>query len=244
MNHLRGVTWLCIFLFLLVMGVTSYALGQEETLILGRRGNVNDPNADILQVSFQLQSDKSLTILYVIEGKFVDKYSYGINLHAYEENRTFGNIVLGYYQQKQGVYYIDQSTARVKPLQYSIQGSTLKISGLTLSDIGDRYAFYASAQTVVEQNQQMVRVDSEPSEGARKIVFPSPSPEPTQTQPSPTTTATPTVQTTSRPATVTPQSSPFTTVLIIIAAVVLLSGLVMWRSSSRERASRNTVRRR
>jgi len=236
-------------MLLLLLGtiVASYAHGQEETLIMGRRGNVSDPDADILQVSFQLQSDKSLTILYVIDGKFVDKYSYGINLHAYEENRTFGNIVLGYYQQRQGVYYVDQSTSQVKPLQYSIQGSTLKITGLTISDLGDRYAFYASAQTVVEQNKQMVQVDSEPGEGARKIMLASPTPEPTQTQPPPTTAATPTVQTTqatSHPATVMPQSSAFTTVLIIVAVVVLLSGLVMWRSSSRERASKGTVRRR
>ena len=243
MNHLRGVICPCIFLLLLATTVTSCALGQEETLIMGRRGNVTDPDADILQVSFQLQNDESLTILYVIDGKFVDKYSYGINLHAYEENRTLGNIVLGYYQQKQGVYYIDQSTSQVKPLQYSIQGSTLKITGLTISDLGDRYAFYASAQTVVEQNKQMVQVDSEPGEGARKIMFASPTPQSTQTQPPPTTSATPTVQTTPQRATVTPQGSPFTTVLIIIAVVVLLSVLVMWRSSSKERASRNTARR-
>ncbi len=244
MNHLRGIICLCIFLLLLAANVTSCTLGQEDTLIMGRRGNVKDPDADILQVSFQLQNDKSLTILYVIDGKFIDKYSYGINLHAYEENRTFGNIVLGYYQQKQGVYYIDQSTSQVKPLQYSIQGSTLKITGLTISDLGDRYAFYVSAQTVVEQNKQMVQVDSEPGEGARKIMFASPTPESTDTQPPPTTSATTTVQTTSRPGTVTPQSSSFTTVLIIIAVVVLLSGLVMWRSSSRERASKDSVRRR
>jgi len=113
-NHLRRIICLCIFLLLLAESAASDVRSHEDTLIMGRRGNVKDPDADILQVSFQLQNDNSLTILYVIDGKFIDKYSYGINLHAYEENRTFGNIVLGYYQQKQGVYYIDQSTSQVK----------------------------------------------------------------------------------------------------------------------------------
>jgi hypothetical protein len=213
----------------------------EETIIMGERGNVSDPDADILQVSFKL-SDESLTILYVIDGRFVDKYSYAINLHAYEENRTFGSIVLGYYQEKQGVYYVDLSTGQVKPLKYSIQGSTLKITGVALSDLGGRYAFYASAQTAVEKNKQVVQVDTEPREGARKIILPSP--EPTESEPSASPPKEATAGKTSQPATATPYSSPTTTVLATLAAVVLLSGFTIWRSSLKEKKQKDGAGRR
>ncbi|MEM2942357.1 MAG: hypothetical protein QXT81_02930 [Candidatus Bathyarchaeia archaeon] len=229
---------LCLLLSITVIGST-YCL--EETIIMGERGNVDDPDADILQVSFEL-SDESLTILYVIDGRFVDKYSYAINLHAYEENRTFGSIVLGYYQEKQGVYYVDQSTGQVKPLKYSIQGSTLKITGVALSDLGRRYAFYASAQTAVEKNKQVVQVDTEPREGARKIILPSP--EPTESEPSATSPPEETTGKTSQPATAAFYSSPTTTVLITLAVVVLLSGLIIYRSSLKEKKQKNRSGRR
>ncbi|MBS7623187.1 hypothetical protein KEJ39_05880 [Candidatus Bathyarchaeota archaeon] len=228
----------CLLLWFAVAGPT-YCL--EETIMMGERGNVSDPDADILQVSFEL-NDESLTILYVIDGRFVDKYSYAISLHAYEENRTFGSIILGYYQEKQGVYYVDQLSGQVKPLKYSIQGSTLKITGLALSDLGGRYAFYASAQTAVERNKQVVQVDTEPREGARKIILPSP--EPSESETSSTTPTEAANRATSQPTTATPYSSPTTTVLVTLAVVVLLSGLVIWRSSLKERTEKDKARRR
>jgi hypothetical protein len=243
-NPLRRT--ICIgFLFLLFSGVilAGNAWGQQEAIIKGRKGNVNDPDADVLQVSFQLLENGSLVILYVVEGKFVDKYIYDINLFAYGENQSFGSIVLGYFQNTKGAYYVEQGAGRVKNLQYTIQGSTLKITGLTFVDIGGNDAFYATAQTAAEQNKQLVLIDSEPAEGAAKVMLTNPSPEPTETPSPPTTTPTttsqptttaqPTTQATAQPTTTIPQTSPATTFLIIIAIVAILLALMIWRSSSK-----------
>jgi hypothetical protein len=255
-NPLRRT--ICIgFLFLLLSAVilAGNARGQQEAIIKGRKGNVNDQDADILQASFQLLENGSLVILYVVEGKFVDRYIYGINLYAYGENQSFGSIVLGYFQNTKGAYYVDSGKGRVKDLQYTIQGSTLKITGLTFVDIGGNDAFYAAAQTVAraEQNKQLVLIDSEPAEGLVKVMLTNPSPEPTET-PSPpttaptttsqpTTTTQPTTQATTQPTTTIPQTSPATTFLIIVAIVAILLALMIWRSSSKAKTQEEKPKR-
>jgi hypothetical protein len=253
-NPLRRI--ICIgFLFLLFSGVilAGNAWGQQEAIIKGRKGNVSDPDADILQASFQLLENGSLVILYVVEGKFVDKYIYDINLFAYGENQSFGSIVLGYFQNTKGAYYVEPGRGRVKDLQYTIQGSTLKITGLTIVDIGGNDAFYAAVQTAARAlaNNKLVLIDSEPAEGAVKVMLTNPSPEPTET-PSPTTTAPTTTsqpttqattQATTQPTTTIRQTSPATTFLIIIAIVAILLALMIWRSSSKVKAQEEKPKR-
>jgi hypothetical protein len=214
----------------------SYVQCQEDSKIPGKRGNVADADADILEVSFQLLENKSFMIKYVIAGNFVQKYFYGINLYAYEENRTFGNIILGYQEQRRGVYFIDTATMRIKPLPYSIQGSTLTITGLTLADLEDRYAFYARAQTAYEKDYKLIWIDGEPQEGAIRIMFPSPSPSPPQTTSTPTITPTVTQIVTTSPRIITPThyQSP-TTVLAIIVVLSIIFGIVLWRSKPKSK---------
>jgi len=261
-NPLRRTT--CIgFLFLLFSGVilAGNAWGQQEAIIKGRKGNVNDPDADVLQVSFQLLENGSLVILYVVEGKFVDKYIYDINLFAYGENQSFGSIAFGYFQNTKGAYYVEQGAGRVKNLQYTIQGSTLKITGLTFLDIGGNDAFYAAVQTAAQQDKQLVLIDSEPAEGAVKVMLTTPSPEPTETPSPPTTTtsqSTTTLQPTTtsqpvttqsttqakvKPITTVPQTSPVTTFLIIIGVVAILLALMIWRSSSKAKTQEEKPKR-
>jgi len=209
----------------------SYVQCQEDSKVPGKRGNVADADADILEVSFQLLENKSFVIKYVIAGNFEQKYYYGINLYAYEENRTLANVILGYQEQKRGVYFIDPATMRIKPLPYSIQGSTLIITGLTLTDLEDRYAFYARAQTAYEKDKKLIWIDGEPQEGAIRIMFPSPSPSPTQTTPAPTITPTVTQTVTTSPRTIAPtQYQAPTIVLTVIVALSIIFGIVLWRA--------------
>jgi len=79
--------------------------GQEYSKIDGRRGNVPDQDADILEVDFQLLKDGTLTIKYVIAGKFdLKKYIYGIKLYDDDNDQTLhpiDDIILGTFEQKQ-----------------------------------------------------------------------------------------------------------------------------------------------
>jgi len=227
--------------------VIGYVHCQEETKIIGQKGNAADPDADILEVDFQLIENKSFVITYTIAGSFISKYVYGIEFFAYGENQSFASIVLGTFEQKYGVYFFDSETYKVTALQYTIDGSALKIAGLTLAMMGDRYAFYALAKTgqgTTGQSKTVVWLDYEPRQGAVKIMFPSPSPKATQTSPTepPSTQNQP--QSTTAPTTVTPMTSqnrsmstqnytiPIT--VIILVALIGLSGLVIRRSRSRK----------
>ncbi|MEM3501586.1 MAG: hypothetical protein QXI59_02865 [Candidatus Bathyarchaeia archaeon] len=249
MHNLTRINPILPILLLSIILVGSVR-GQEYTKIDGRKGNVADPNADILEVNFQLLKDGTLTIKYVIAGSFdLKKYIYGINLYDYGSDQALhpiANIILGTFEQKQGVWFVNSSTLKVDPLQYSIEGSTLTISGLTIELLGYRYAFYASAETAqptTEQTRTVIWVDHEPHQGAVKIMFPTPSTTPTQTpQTSPQQTAQPQPTTPKQsPATYTPQETTptkqnYATQIIIIAifAFICVSGLVVWRSRSKK----------
>jgi len=221
----------CLLLIIWGAFIAGYAQSQEESKIPGKRGNVPDADADILEVTFRLLENKSFIINYVIAGSFLEKYYYGLDLYAYGENRSFASIILGYYEQKRGVFFVDLATMRVKPLPYAIQGSTLTITGLTLADLEDRYAFYARAQTAYEKDKKLVWIDGEPQEGAIRIMFASPSPSPLQTTPA-TTAPSPSISPGARTVTATPYHAP-TIVVAVIAVLGVLFGLVIWRSKPR-----------
>jgi hypothetical protein len=224
--------------------------GQEYSKIDGRRGNVPDQDADILEVDFQLLKDGTLTIKYVIAGKFdLKKYIYGIKLYDYGSDQALhpiADIILGTFEQKQGVWFVNSSTLKVDPLQYSVQDSTLTIRGLTIELLGGRYAFYASAETAqptTEPARTVIWVDHEPHQGAVKIMFPTQSATPTQTpQTSPQQTTQPQPATPKQtPTTETPQKASPTThnntiqiIIIAAAAFISISGLTLWRSRAKK----------
>jgi hypothetical protein len=234
-------------LLLVSVIVAGYVHCQEQAKIIGQKGNAADPDADILEVDFELLENKSFVITYTIAGNFLSKYVYGIEFFAYGENQSFASIVLGTFEQKYGVYFFDSETYKVTALQYTIDGSTLKIAGLTLAMMSDRYAFYALAKTgqgTTGQSKTVVWLDYEPRQGAVKIMFPSPSL--TATQASPTETPSPQTQpqSTTVPTTITPMTSqnrsmstqdyaiPITVIMLV--ALIGLSGLVIRRSRSKK----------
>ncbi|MGQ9543513.1 MAG: hypothetical protein ACUVTM_05450 [Candidatus Bathyarchaeia archaeon] len=225
---------------------------QEYSKIDGRKGNVSDPNADILEVNFQLLENRTFIIRYVIAGNFdLKRYIYGINLYDYGVNQTLypiANIILGTFEQKKGVWLVNSSTLKVDSLQYTIQGSTLTIRGLTIEQLG-RYAFYATADTAqqptVEHVRTVIWVDHEPRQGAVKIMFPSPTTSPTnlpQTEMPPPQTTHPqsTTPIQNIPTETTQHTQPttwnyLTQVTIIIIVFIILSGLALWRSRSKRK---------
>ncbi len=234
-------------LLLVSVIVTGYVYCQEQTKIIGQKGNAADPNANILEVDFKLLENQSFVITYTIAGNFKSKYVYGIEFFAYGENQSFASIVLGTFEQKYGVYFFDSATYKVTALQYTINGSTLKIGGLTLAMMGDRYAFYALAETgqgTTGQSKSMVWLDYEPRQGAVKIMFPSPSPTATQTSPTetpstqtqPQSTAPPTTTAsmTSQNRSTSTQNYAIPIAVIMLVALIGLSGLVVRRSRSKK----------
>jgi len=230
------LAYLC--LLLLSVLIIDNARCLTETKINGKKGNASDPNGDIVEVDFQFVQNKTFTIKYLIEGTFTPKYAYGIDFFAYEENRTFASIILGTEpnEHKRGVFLIDQDTLKITPLTYSIQGSTLTITDLTPSQLGDRYAFHVLAKTVVEANKNVAWVDYEPRQGYQLMIFPSPTPKQTQppTTPPPPTNPTQTIPTeTTTPAL--PTSHGTQTTIIIIIAFIALAGIVLARSESKKK---------
>lgn len=234
-------------LLLVSVIVTGYVYCQEQTKIIGTKGNAADPDADILEVDFKLLENQSFVITYTIAGNFKSKYVYGIEFFAYGENQSFAGIVLGTFEQKYGVYFFNSATYKVTALQYTIDGSTLKIGGLTLAMMGDRYAFYALAKTgqgTTGQSKSVVWLDYEPRQGAVKIMFPSPSPTATQTSPTETPSTQTQPQSTTPPTTTTSMTSqnrsmstqnyaiPITVIMLV--ALIGLSGLVIRRSRSKK----------
>jgi len=136
----------------------SYVYCQEESKIVGRRGNYEYPfsiDADILEVSFKLEDDM-LTINFIIAGDFMRgtrqyNYCYHINLYDSQDQEwkdLFATIIVAYFPSLRTTAVGIAGSTSNKTLPYSVNGSRLTITGLTLSDIGNRYIFYASARAI------------------------------------------------------------------------------------------------
>jgi len=102
-----------------------------------------------VEVSFTLQEYGPITIEYKLADSFQERIAYVITLYdteTQEHTTNFGMIML--FDSKDepnwAVYY-NEITGGEKPLSFHADGSKIIVEGLTFSDIGNKYAFYASA---------------------------------------------------------------------------------------------------
>ncbi|MCJ7760505.1 hypothetical protein MUP59_05110, partial [Candidatus Bathyarchaeota archaeon] len=135
----------------------------KESKIIGQRGNVNNPDLDIVEVSFELKGD-SLITRYTIAGTFRSGAYFLENFYD-TADQEFSNrkyfIMFGNFKDT-GVAAIfnNVGTNENKNLFLHFDGPTAVISGLTVGDIGNKYIIYVSAWSF--SSSSMDFVDLEP----------------------------------------------------------------------------------
>lgn len=166
---------------------------QGESRIVGRKGNVSDPDGDIVEVNFQLDQSDRITIDLIIAGNIEEginrNYIYiidffeeeGVTMHT-STYPSFATVTLDKPDSKWGGAYMHSDYFPIeqdkpKTLLTNIKGSTVTITGLTADDLGQKNEFYALALSVildeeVSIDQEIFRVvDQELSSGSTHIIL-------------------------------------------------------------------------